>query len=55
MTDNEVLNANYKRACLNETKRRLNDSIDKFLEDDNIDGNYKDKIISMIVGLLTLK
>lgn len=55
MTDNELLNLNYKKACLNQTKRRLNDSINKFLDDENIDSNYKSRIIDMIVGLLTLK
>lgn len=55
MTDNELLNLNYKKACLNQTKRRLNDSINKFLDDENIDFNYKSRIIDMIVGLLTLK
>lgn len=55
MTDNELLNLNYKKTCLNQTKRRLNDSINKFLDDENIDSNYKSRIIDMIVGLLTLK
>lgn len=55
MTDNEVLNANYKKACLNQTKRRLNDLINNFLEDGNMEDSYKQKIIDMIAGLLTLK
>lgn len=54
MKDNEMLSANYKRACLNQTKRRLNDSINKFLEDENIDSNYKSKIIELIASLLAL-
>lgn len=55
MTDYEMLNDNYKKACLNQTKKRLNDLINKFLDDENIDSNYKSRIIDMIVGLLTLK
>ena len=55
MTDYEMLNDNYKKARLNQTKKRLNDLINKFLDDENIDSNYKSRIIDMIVGLLTLK
>lgn len=55
MTNTETLNENYKKACLNQTKSRLNDLLNKFLDDENIDPNYKSKIIDMIVGLLTLK
>lgn len=55
MTNNDMLNENYKKACLNQTKRRLNDLLNKFLDDENIDSNYKSRIIDMIVGLLTLK
>ena len=55
MTNNDRLNENYKKACLNQTKRRLNDLLNKFLDDENIDSNYKSRIIDMIVGLLTLK
>lgn len=55
MTNNDMLNKNYKKACLNQTKRRLNDLLNKFLDDENIDSNYKSRIIDMIVGLLTLK
>ena len=55
MTNNEMLNENYKKACLEQTKRRLYDSLDKFLDDENIESNYKSKIIDMIAGLLTLK
>lgn len=55
MTNNEMLNENYKKACLNQTKRRLHESLDKFLDDENIDSNYKSKIVDMVVRLLTLK
>lgn len=55
MTNNEMLNENYKKACLNQTKRRLNGLLNKFLDDENIDSNYKSRIIDMIVRLLTLK
>lgn len=55
MTNNDMLNENYKKAYLNQTKRRLNDLLNKFLDDENIDSNYKSRIIDMIVGLLTLK
>lgn len=55
MTNNEMLNEQYKKACLDQTKKRLNDSINNFLDDENIDSNYKSRIIDMIVGLLTLK
>lgn len=55
MTNNEMLNENYKKACLNQTKRRLNDLLNNFLDDENIESNYKSKIIDMIVALLTLK
>ena len=55
MINNEILNENYKKACLDQTKRRLNDLLDKFLDDENIDSNYKSRIIDMVVGLLTLK
>ena len=55
MTNNEMLNTNFKKACLEQTKRRLNDLLDKFLEDENIDSNYKGRIIDMVVALLTLK
>ena len=55
MTNNEMLNEQYKKSCLDQTKRQLNDSINNFLDDENIDSNYKSRIIDMIVGLLTLK
>ena len=55
MTNNDMLNENYKKACLNQTKRRLHESLDKFLDDENIDSNYKSRIIDMIVRLLTLR
>ena len=55
MTNNEILNENYKKACLNQTKRRLHDSLDKFLDDENIDSDYKSRIVDMIVNLLALK
>lgn len=55
MTNNEMLNEQYKKACLDQTKKRLNDSINNFLDDENIDSNYKSRIIDMIVRLLTLK
>lgn len=55
MTNNEMLNEQYKSACLGQTKRRLNDLINNFLDDENIDSNYKSRIIDIIVGLLTLK
>ena len=55
MTNNEMLNGNYKKARLNQTKRRLHDSLDKFLDNENIDSDYKSRIVDMIVGLLTLK
>lgn len=46
MTNNE---------CLNQTKRQLNDLLNIFLDDENIDSNYKSRIIDMIVRLLTLR
>lgn len=55
MTDNDTLNKNYKNVCLNQTKRQLNDLLNKFLDSKNIDSTYKSRIIDMIVGLLTLK
>lgn len=55
MTNNEMLNENYNKACLNQTNRRLHESLDKFLDDENIDSNYKSRIIDMIVRLLTLR
>lgn len=55
MENNDILNENYKKACMTQTKRRLNDLLNKFLDDENIDSNYKSRIIDMIVGLLTLK
>ena len=55
MTNNEMLNTHFKKACLEQTKRRLNDLLNKFLEDKNIDSNYKSRIIDMIAALLTLK
>jgi hypothetical protein len=55
MTNNEMLNENYKKACLNQTKRQLNDLLNIFLDDENIDSNYKSRIIDMVVGLLTLR
>ncbi len=55
MTNNEMLNENYKKACLNQTKRQLNDLLNIFLDDENIDSNYKSRIIDMIVRLLTLR
>jgi len=51
----EKLSEDYKRACMGETKSSLNEMINNFVDDDNLDGDYKDKIINMIVGLLTLK
>ena len=55
MTNNEMLNENYNKACLKKKKRRLHESLDKFLDDENIDSNYKSRIIDMIVRLLTLR
>ena len=55
MTNNEMLNENYNKACLNQTKRQLNDLLNIFLDDENIDSNYKSRIIDMIVRLLTLR
>lgn len=55
MTNNEMLNENYKKACLNQTKIQLNDLLNIFLDDENIDSNYKSRIIDMIVRLLTLR
>lgn len=55
MTDNDMLNKNYKNVCLNQTKRQLNELLNKFLDSKNIDSTYKSRIIDMIVGLLTLK
>lgn len=55
MTNNEMLNENYKKSCLNQTKRQLNDLLNIFLDDENIDSNYKSRIIDMIVRLLTLR
>lgn len=51
----EKLKKNYIKACREETKRNLNEMINNFVDDDNMDKDYKDKIISMIVELLTLK
>ena len=51
----ERLREKYKNSCRKETKRELNDMINNFVDDDNIDKVYKDKIIDMIVGLLKLK
>lgn len=48
------ISENYKNSCRKETKRELNDMINNFVDDD-IDKAYKDKIIDIIVGLLTLK
>lgn len=49
------ISENYKNSCRKETKRELNDMINNFVDDDDIDKAYKDKIIDIIVGLLTLK
>ena len=40
---------------MEETKSNLNDMINNFIDDNSIENAYKDKIINMIVGLLTLK
>lgn len=53
--EHEKLNKKYKAACRNETKSSLNDMINNFVDDENVDKVYKDKIINIIVGLLTLK
>lgn len=53
--DLKKLSEDYKNSCRKETKRELNDMISNFVDDDNIDKAYKDKIIDIIVGLLTLK
>lgn len=49
------ISKDYKNSCRKETKRELNDMINNFVDDDDIDKAYKDKIIDIIVGLLTLK
>ena len=49
------LNDCYKKSCIDRTKRDLNEMINNFIDDDNTDGDYKDKIIDMIVCLLSLK
>lgn len=51
----EKLCENYRKACREETKRNLNNMINDFVDDDNVDKGYKDKIINMIVELLALK
>ena len=51
----EKLAQQYKESCIRETKIDLNNMINNFIDDDNIDKNYKVKIIDMIVCLLKLK
>ena len=53
--DFDQLKEDYLKVCREDTKKNLNDMINNFVDDDNVDKDYKDKIISMIVGLLTLK
>lgn len=38
----------------NSKKNDLNNTINNFIDDDNMDKDYKDKIINMIYGLFTL-
>lgn len=51
----EKLARQYKESCIRETKRDLNNMINNFIDDDDIDKNYKVEIINMIVCLLKLK
>lgn len=46
MTDNDMLNKNYKNVCLNQTKRQLNELLNKFLDSKNIDSTYKELLIN---------
>jgi len=50
----EELNIQYKRACLDGTKTGLNTMINNFIDDESITSDFKQKIINMIVMLLTL-
>jgi len=50
----EELNTQYKRDCLDGTKTGLNTMINNFIDDESITSDYKQKIINMIVMLLTL-
>lgn len=52
--NNKTLNENYKKACLTQTKNRLNEAINKFMDDETMDSSYKSKIADMIISLLTL-
>lgn len=54
-TDIERLNEQYKKSCLDSTKRDLNSIINNYIDDETIDSDHKQKIIDMIVTLLTLK
>lgn len=47
MTNNKMLNENYRKSCLNQIKRRLNDLLNKFLDDENIESNYKSRVIDI--------
>lgn len=49
------LNYEYKKNCIEKTKKELIDKIGNFIDDDSIDKNYKDKILNMIFSLLELK
>jgi hypothetical protein len=51
----ENLNQKYMDACRKEIKNDLNKIINNFIDDENLDKDYKDNIIHLIVGLLTLK
>jgi len=50
----EELNEKYKRSCLDATKIGINSMVNKFIDYESIDSDYKPKIINMMVTLLTL-
>lgn len=50
----EELNVQYKQACLDGTKAGINTMVNNFIDDESISSDYKQKVINMMVALLTL-
>lgn len=49
------LDNEYKISCRKELKKEMTELVDKFIDDDSIDNEYKQKIINMITTLISLK
>lgn len=45
----------YRKACREGMKKDMHDAIDRFIDDDTVDGAYKDRVMGIVTGLLSLR